>query len=229
MSDSPDFHWPVRSSRLIRVGGILIGWALASAAHAQALEEPLAAADSQAPRNTGFSIRLDLEPAYRAGVAPGVVSDVYSSAFRQRALDEREAWKFRFGVDVIEPGMLRPTLLHQSPVSGSSQFNFVQELSWPGGLSLTGLQFERRNVLFYGDRVNIRSTSDVQALARGVGLLGAGAGTDLMSLLGWRSHSQLEWQLGEPTRELQWRLTARLDRRASDQSSAVNLQVLRRF
>jgi hypothetical protein len=177
----------------------------------------------------GFSIRLEPDFETRTRLAPGTASDVYSTGFRQRALNEREEWQFRFGVHAIEPNVLRPALLHQAPIGGSSRFNFVQELRWPGGQSLTGLQFERSNFLFAGDRVSIRSTSDVQTLARGAGLLGAGMGTDLMSFLGWRSHSQLQWQLGEPDHELQWRFTARMDRKSSNPSSAVDLQVLRRF
>jgi len=50
-----------------------------------------------------------------------------------------------------------------------------------------------------------------------------------LSLLGWRSHSRLVWQLGEPKHELQWQFSAGFDRRATTQGSRVDLQVLRRF
>ena len=223
MSDGPHFH------RLAGLRRILVLWALASAAHAQSIDVPLAAAEREQPQSAGFSIRFEPDLASRAGFMPGLDSDVYTSAFRLRTLDERAQRQFRFGLNAVDPGTLLPTLVHQTPIPGSARFNFVQELRWSGGLPLTGLQYERRNFLFAGDRVSIRSTSDVQALARGVGLVGSGAGTDLMSLIGWRSHTQLEWQLGEPTRELQWRFSARMDRRSANQRSAVDLQVLRRF
>jgi hypothetical protein len=223
LSQGPEFH------RLIAIRRILVLWALAAAAHAQSADPSSVAAEADRPQNSGFSVRFEPDLASRAVVAPGMDSDVYTSAFRLRTLDERAQWQYRFGLHAADPGILQPTLMHQTPIPGSSRFNFVQELRWPGGLPLTGLQYERKNFLVAGDHLSIRSTSDVQALARGIGLLGSGAGTDLMSLMGWRSHSRLEWQLGEPTRELQWRFSARLDRRSASQSSAVQLQVLRRF
>jgi len=104
----------------------------------------------------------------------------------------------------------------------------VQELRF-GGQALTGLQFERKNLLFHGDRLSIRATSDLQTLFRGAGLSGSETQIDVLSLLGWRSHSRLVWQLGEPEHELQWQFIAGFDRRATTQSCRADLQVLRRF
>jgi len=41
--------------------------------------------------------------------------------------------------------------------------------------------------------------------------------------------ARLAWELGDPTRELQWRFSASIDRRVAVQKSAVSLQMLRRF
>ena len=69
----------------------------------------------------------------------------------------------------------------------------------------------------------------MQALFRGVGLSASETELDLMSLLGWRSHSKVVWELGEPQHEFQWQFTANLDRRAAFQSSTFDLRVSRRF
>jgi hypothetical protein len=211
------------------IGRILLLWAMVAAARAQPPVDQLVSTDPDLLLNLPYAMRLELGLSSWSGPSPGTASAVFTSVYRLRTLDERTQWGTRFGVHLVDQATLRPSVTHQTPIPGNPQFNFAQELWWPDGRPLTGLQFQRRNFLFEGDQLSIRSTSDVQALARGVGLLGSGAAVDLLSLMGWRSHSRLVWELGEPTRELQWRFSARMDRRGTIQSSAVDLQVMRRF
>ena len=86
-----------------------------------------------------------------------------------------------------------------------------------------------RLVLTRRGRLLASEVTDVQALLRGAGVFSASAENDVLSLLGWRSRSQLLWQVGEPTREIQWQLTARFDRRAYAQTNTVSVGLLRRF
>jgi len=203
------------------------------AVHAQtAREHPTAeratAADPAILLNLPYALRLVSDALMWAdGRAATTAPSVLTSDYRARALEE-QAWReFRFGVHPADP-WADAYLLHETPVPGHSHLNFVQELRWPGR-TLAGIAFERRDFLFPGDRLSIRSTSDIQALARGIGLSGSDAEAGMLSLLGWRSHSRLLWQWGEPTRELQWQFSASLDRRAAVQSANVSLQLVRRF
>jgi hypothetical protein len=208
------------------IGRILLLWALAAAAQAQQPQgRPFIGDPDLLLRELSYTMRLELEslPApSRAGS-----SSVFTSDYWSRAYDERAQLETRFGIHLAE--RFRPYVVQQVPVPGHPHFNFVQELRWPGGQPLTGLQFERKNLLLQGDRLSIRATSDLQTLFRGVGLSGSETEVELLSLLGWRSHSRLVWQLGEPTRELQWQVSAGMDRRAYSQSSSVDVQLLRRF
>src|SRR5882757_679146 len=154
-------------------------------------------------------------------------SSVFTSDYWSRAYEQRTQLESRFGIHPAGGLALRPYAMQQVP--GHPQFGFVQELQWPGAKPLAGLQFERKDLLFQGDRLSIRATSDVQTLLREAGLVRSSTELDALSLLGWRSHSQLVWQVGEPTREFQWQLTARFDRRAYAQTSTVGLNALRRF
>jgi hypothetical protein len=207
------------------IGRIIFLMALAPAVQAQLpqAEQSLTAEPSAMVLGVPFSMRLELGSPLIASRSSVFTSDYWSRAYTQRAELEN-----RFGIHLVDSAM-RPYLVQQTPVPGHPQFNFVQELRWPGGNPLTGLQFERKNLLFLGDRLSIRATSDLQTLIRGVGLAGSEAELDVLSLLGWRSHSRLVWELGEPTRELKWQFSAGFDRRAYVQSSSVDLQVLRRF
>jgi hypothetical protein len=207
--------------RKMSIGRILVLLALvAPAAYAQL---PATADPRVAVLGVPFSMRLEL-----GSPLIGSRSSVFTSDYWSRAYADRAELENRFGIHLADVG-LRPYLVQQTPVPGHPHFNFVQELRWPGGSPLTGLQFERRDLLFRGDRLSIRATSDLQTLLRGIGLAGSETEVDMLSLLGWRSHSRLVWELGEPTRELRWQFSAGFDRRAYVQSSSVDLQVLRRF
>jgi hypothetical protein len=204
---------------------IVIPLALAPAVHAQLppAERPLTADPSAMVLGVPFSMRLELGSPLLGSRSSVLTTDYWSRAYTERAEQEN-----RFGIHLVEPAM-RPYLVQQTPVPGHPHFNFVQELRWPGGSPLTGLQFERKDLLFQGDRLSIRATSDLQTLIRGVGLAGSETEVGMLSMLGWRSHSRLVWELGEPTRQLHWQFSAGLDRRAYVESSSVDLQVLRRF
>jgi hypothetical protein len=203
------------------IGRILILLALAPAAYAQ-LPAGQPSADPRAVVfGVPFSMRIELGSPLIASRSSVFTSDYWSRAYAERAELEN-----RFGIHLTE---LQPYLVQQTPVPGHPHFNFVQELRWPGGSPLTGLQFERKDLLFQGDRLSIRATSDLQTLIRGAGFAGSETEVGMLSLLGWRSHSRLVWELGEPTRELRWQFSAGIDRRAYVESSSVDFQVLRRF
>jgi hypothetical protein len=206
------------------VGRILCLLALVPAAHAQSVS---ADPDVQL-LGLPYSMRVELGLTPLGGSLAGAPSSVLTADYWVRAYAERAQLENHFGVHLALGALLQPTLVQQTPVPGHPHFNFVQEWRWPGG-PLTGLQFERKDLLFHGDRLSIRATSDVQTLFRGVGLSGSETAVDMLSLLGWRSRSRLVWQLGEPKRELQWQFSAGVDRRAAVGSSSVNLQVLRHF
>jgi hypothetical protein len=212
----------------MRVVRILLLLAMVPAVHAQPPEEPSLSADADL-RLPGlpYSLRLEAGISPLFALSPAPRSSVLTPDYWLRAYDERKQLETRFGIHLADPA-LRPYLVQQSPVPGHPQFNFVQELRWPGA-PLTGLQFERRNLLFEGDRLTIRATSDLQTLFRGAGLSGSETELDLLSLLGWRAHSRLVWQLGEPTHEWQWQFSAGMDRHAATGTSSLALQVLRRF
>jgi hypothetical protein len=175
-----------------------------------------------------FAIQVELSLTRLGGLVAGTPSSVFTADYWSRADAERTQLESRYGVHLALGVLLPPTLVQKTPVPGHPQLNFVQELRF-GGQALTGLQFERQNLLFHGDRLSIRATSDLQTLFRGAGLSGSETQIDVLSLLGWRSHSRLVWQLGEPKHELQWQFSAAFDRRATTQDSRVDLQVLRRF
>ncbi len=202
--------------------------ALVAIARAQSPVEPTPSFHPDVLLNLPYSARLELDLRSLPGWSARMASAVLTSDYRLRMLEERAQLQNRYGVSATDPETLGSSLVHQT-ATGHPQLNFIQELRFPGGRPLAGLQFERKDVLFKGDHLGVRSTSDIQALARGVGLSATQSQADVLSLLGWRSHSRLEWQLGDPTRELQWRLSAGVDRRATTQKSGVNLQLLRRF
>jgi hypothetical protein len=210
----------------MNIGRILFLWVIVPAAHAQL---PPLAGDPAVLVNLPYTMRLELGLTSSPAFSAGVHSSVFTSDYWTRAYDERAQLEARFGIHMVGGPLWRPYVAQQTPIPGHPQFNLVQELRWPGGMPLTGLQFERKNLLFVGDRLSIRATSDLQTLFRGAGLAGSETEVGLLSMLGWRSHSRLVWELGEPTRELRWQFSAGFDRRAYTQSGSVDLQVLRRF
>jgi hypothetical protein len=155
-------------------------------------------------------------------------SSVFTSDYWSRAYEQRVQLETRFGIHLADAA-LRPYAMQQVPIPGHPQFRFVQEMQWPSARPLTGMQFERRDLLLQGDRLSIKAVSDIQTFCREVDLLRSLSDVDALALLGWRSHSQLVWQVGEPTREVQWQLTARFDRRATVQTNTVGINLLRRF
>ncbi len=199
--------------RKVRTGTALLLCAVVAAARAQSPVERPASADPDLLLNLPYSMRLELGPPSSPGWSAGTGSAVLTSNHRLRMLEERTQQQTRYGLNLVDQATSRSHLL----------------LQFPGGRPLAGLQYERKNFLFEGDQLSIRSTSDIQTLARGLGLSGTQVEGDALSLLGWRSHSRLAWELGDPTRELQWRFSASIDRRVAVQKSAVSLQMLRRF
>jgi hypothetical protein len=156
-------------------------------------------------------------------------SSVFTTLYWSRAYEERAQLATRFGVHLTYGLTADASAMPQGPVPDRGPWGFAQEMRWSSARPMTGLMFERHNLLLQGDRLSIRSNSDVQALLRGAGVFSASAENDVLSLLGWRSRSQLLWQVGEPTREIQWQLTARFDRRAYAQTNTVSVGLLRRF
>jgi len=92
-----------------------------------------------------------------------------------------------------------------------------------------GLRWAEENFLLRGDRISVSAASEVQLLAREMDVLQSLQQAELLSLLGWRSRLQLNWQLGEPQRQIQWQLVSRLDRRSGEANETIRLQALRRF
>ena len=216
-----------------RITGIAMFGAVAAAAQAQTPQaqwavEQESAADPAVLLSLPYSTRLAWDAPLWPDGRLGRASAVLTADYRARTLEEQNWRESRFGVRPVDPMASNPYFLHESRVPGRLALNFVQELRWPGR-PLAGVAFERRDFLFRGDRLSIRSTSDLQTLARGIGLSGSDTEAGMLSLLGWRSHSRLLWQWGEPTRELQWKFSAGMDRRAAVQSGSVNLQMVRRF
>ena len=179
---------PANQARRPGAVRVLLLYAMVATARAQTGDRPLSA-DAILPLALPFEMRFDSGVSAWPAPSPGTASSVLTPDYQSRMLDERIRQEFRFGLHVADQAALRLHALHRTPVPSYPRLSFVQELSWPGSRPLTGLQFERKGLLFVGDQVSIRSTSDVQALLRGIGL--SGSEVDLMSLLGRRSRTQL--------------------------------------
>jgi hypothetical protein len=175
-----------------------------------------------------FTMWVELGLTPLGGLKAGTPSSVFTADYWSRADTERAQLESRYGVHLALGALAPPALVQKTLVPRLPQLNLVQELRFDRQ-ALTGLQFERKNLLCYGDRLSIRATSDLQTLLRGAGLSGSQTAVDVLSLLGWRSHSRLVWQLGEPKHELQWQISASFDRRATTQNGRVDLQVVRRL
>lgn len=212
----------------MRLAGILLLWTIVPAAHGQPpLGEPLSPDPDVSLLGPPYSLHLEPGSSTLASSPAGARSPVLTPDYWSRTYDERIELQTRFGINLID-GSWRPTLVQQSPVPGHPHLNFVQEFRWQGAPA-TGLQFERRNLLLDGDRLTLRATSDLQTLFRGAGFSGSDTELEILSLLGWRSHSRLVWQLGEPAHEWQWQFSAGMDRHAGAESSTLDFRVLRRF
>lgn len=164
-----------------------------------------------------------------AGREAETTSSVLTLGYRFRMLEEGTQQQIRYGVHATDQATWRPYLQQQEAVSDHLQLNLFQKFPLPGRRPQAGLQFERKDVLFEGDQLSIRSISDAQMFARAVGLFETDADGAVLSLLGWRSHMRVGWQLGDPARELQWSFSIGLDRRATVQKGAVGFQLQRRF
>ena len=156
-------------------------------------------------------------------------SSILTSDYWSRAYEQRAQLEARFGIRLSHGLTFDPYAIEQEPMAGPGHQPFgFGEMRW-NVKPQAGFQFKRENFLLKGDRLTFRSNSDIQAVFREVGLFKSDAEVDALSLLGWRSHSQLLWQIGEPTREIQWQFSARFDRRAYAQTSTVGFNLLRRF
>jgi len=179
---------------------------------------------------------LDVSHGLRLSVERGTLtsepdtqrSSVFTALYWSRAYEARSQLVERFGLhwaygvsfDGVEPQGVGYT--HHSPLG------YADEARW-SAKPVAGLRFERQNLFLQGDRFSLRATSDMQTFLREVGVMRSTEEVDCLSLLGWRSHSVLVWQVGEPTREIQWQFAARFDRRAYSQSNSANFSLLRRF
>jgi hypothetical protein len=191
--------------------------------------EPLSDGPDILVLNTAYGMRFALGLASLPVPPAESASSIFTSVYWSRAYEQRALLDARYGIHAAGGLTLESSSMRRAQGAGSRQFGFVGELRWPSAKPLAGLQFERRDLLLQGDQLSIRATSDVQALFREAGLIKSMAEIDALSLLGWRSHSQLVWQIGEPSRQIQWQFSARYDRRAYVQTDTVALNVLRRF
>ena len=105
----------------------------------------------------------------------------------------------------------------------------MQEFRLVAGRPLAGLRLVQHNVLMAGDELSVRSGSDVETLARWSGASLSETESNWLSMLGWRSRSELHWKAGDPARQLQWQVNAALDRRAASQKGNIEFRVLRHF
>jgi hypothetical protein len=92
-----------------------------------------------------------------------------------------------------------------------------------------GLHWERESFLLPGDSIRVNAASEVQLVARQMGLFQSPEQAEVLALLGWRSRLQVNWQLGEPEQRIQWQLVSRLDRRRDEANEMIRLQATRRF
>jgi hypothetical protein len=176
--------------------------------------------------NVSHGVRLSYEPITLSRFSGLAQPTVFTSMYWSRAHEEKAALAERFGLHWAYGLSVDP--VGNAQYTGHSPLGYPENVHWTAK-AVAGLQIERHDLLFTGDRLSLRSTSDVQALMREAGVFRSSEEVDMLSLLGWRSRSSLVWQMGEPTREIQWQFTAKLDRRAYSQASTANFSLLRRF
>jgi hypothetical protein len=153
---------------------------------------------------------------------------IFTSVYWSRAYEQRAQLEARFGLHLTHGFALDPYSLQLEPAAWHPPLGFMSDARW-SAKPRAGFLFERENLLLQGDQLSIRANSDIQTLCREIGLFKSSEEVDALSLLGWRSHSQLLWQIGQPTREIQWQFIARFDRKAYTQTNTMAVSVLRRF
>jgi hypothetical protein len=196
------------------------------ATHADAVD--LSTAAGAATLAVGHGLRLSMDAASLSAMPLNERTTVFTSLYWSRAYEERAQLRERFGVSWAYGVTLDQYAAGANTYAAHSPLGYAESLRW-SAKPMAGLQFERQNLLFHGDRLSVRASSDMQALFREVGVFRSSEEVDALSLLGWRSHSSLTWQLGEPTHEIQWQFSARFDRRAYAQTNTANFSLLRRF
>lgn len=207
--------------------------ALAGAARAQlAGDDALQALDPAAPPivdlDVSHGVRLGYESSHFGRLGGLSQSSVFTSMYWSRAQEQKAELAERFGLHWAYGLAVDPVGFGPSPYASRSPLGYPESTHW-SAKAVAGLQFERRGLLFAGDRFSLRSTSDIQTLVREAGMIRTPEEIDLLSLLGWRSRASMVWELGDPNREIQWQLSARMDRRAYSQASTANFSLLRRF
>jgi len=211
------------------------GWILLLALVQPALASPpagdeIALTDPPDPMalDVSHGMRLTLESTSLSVVPVVTRTSIFTSLYWSRAYEERARLQDRFGLHWAY-GLSFDTIAgRQTPYAVHSPLGYTEDMRW-SAKPMAGFQFERHDLFFQGDHLSIRATSDMQALFRESGMLRSSEEVDALSLLGWRSHSTLVWQLGEPSQEIQWQFSARFDRRAYAQTSTANFSLLRRF
>jgi hypothetical protein len=208
---------------------ILLSCAFALAAQAQGTGQQSVSTDP--PHESGLAslIQIELELSSDSDRVRALSSEALTSEYRSRIVNQADWLHSRYGLLTADQTMARVSLQHSSRFPAGSGPLMAQELRLVAGHPLVGLRLERHNVLMAGDELSLRSGSDVQTLARLTGTSISGTESDWLSVLGWRSRSELHWKAGDPARQLQWQLNAAFDRRAANQKANVEFRVMRHF
>jgi len=156
-------------------------------------------------------------------------SEVLTAEYRSRMLNQADWLHSRYGLLTADQTVPRVSLHYPSRFPGGPGPEFAQELRLVPGRPLVGLRLEQHNVLMAGDELTLRSGSDVQILAHLTDASLSETESNWLSVLGWRSRSELHWKAGDPTRQLQWQVNAAFDRRAANQHGDIEFRALRHF
>jgi hypothetical protein len=219
----------------MRLVPVLLSWVVLAPAWALEPEQDLsneavslAEPAPLAELDVSHGLRLSRETVSLSGSGSGYRSSVFTSLYWSRAYEERAQLAERFGLHWAYGLSLDQVDPRAGAYAGHSPLGYPEDWKW-SAKPMAGLQFERQDLLFHGDRLSIRATSDLQRVFREIGVFRSTEEVDALSLLGWRSNSSLTWQMGDPVREVQWQFTARFDRRAYSQSNTANFSLTRRF
>jgi hypothetical protein len=208
---------------------VLALFAFAWTARAQGIGQQSASNEPPPDPGLASSIRIDLELPSGSGRVPAAPSEVLTAEYRSRMLDEAGWLQSHYGLTPGNQTAARVSVHRFSRFPAGAGSVLVQELRLGAGRPLAGLRLEQHNVLLAGDELSLRSGSDVETLARWTGASLSETETSWLSVLGWRSRSELHWKAGDPARQWQWQVNAVLDRRAADHKGNIELRVLRRF